>query len=167
MRRSAKVTLPPSHSFGVVMRVIAVLLLAAAISIPAEAALSTEQLFNSFGLFGTWAVDCKREAASDNPHVSVTMPGPGLILEDHDLGGDNVVNRYSVLSAEKVSDTRIAVQVIFQPGKETEERQRLVLAVHDGTRRTLFTQPLDGPVRVSDGVVAAYGVATPLLRKCE
>jgi hypothetical protein len=149
------------------MRLVAVLVLAAAISAPVEAALATEELFNSFGLFGTWAVDCKREAAFDNPHVSVTMPGPGLILEDHDLGGDNVVNRYSILSAEKLSDTRIAVQVIFQPGKETEERQRLVLAVRDGTRRTLFTQPQDGPVRVKDGVVAAYGVTTPLLRKCE
>jgi hypothetical protein len=153
--------------FGVVMRWVAVLVFAAAISAPAEAALSTEELFNSLGLFGTWAVDCKREAGSDNPHVSVTMPGPGLILEDHDLGTDNSVNRYSILSAEKLSDTRIAVQVIFQPGKEAEERQRLVLAVRDGTRRTLFTQPQDGPVRVKEGVVAAYGLATPLLRKCE
>jgi hypothetical protein len=68
---------------------------------------------------------------------------------------------------EKLSDTRIAVQVIFQPGKEAEERQRLVLTVRDGTRRTLFTQPQDGPVRVREGVVAAYGVPTPLLRKCE
>jgi hypothetical protein len=149
------------------MRWVAVLLLAAAFSAPAEAAPTTEELLNLFALFGTWAVDCKREAAPDNPHVSVMMQGPGLILEDHDLGGDNAVNRYSILSAEKLSDTRIAVQVIFQPGKEPEERQRLVLAVHDGTRRTLFTQPQDGPVRVSDGVVTAYGVATPLLRKCE
>jgi hypothetical protein len=149
------------------MRLLAVLVLAAAIPAAAEAALSTEELFNSFGLFGTWAVDCKRAAASDNPHVSITMPGPGLILEEHDLGGDNAVNRYSILSAQKLSDTRIAMQVVFQPGKETEEHQRLVLAVHDGTRRTLFTQPQDGPVRVKDGVVAAYGLQTPLLRKCE
>src|SRR4051794_36597661 len=149
------------------MRLVTALMLVAAISARAEAALMIEELFNSFGLFGTWAVDCKREAAFDNPHVSVTMPGPGLILEDHDLGGDNVVNRYNILSAEKLPDTRIAVQVIFQPGKETEERQRLVLAVRDGTRRTLFTQPQGGPVRVKDGVVAAYGVTTPLLRKCE
>jgi hypothetical protein len=149
------------------MQLLAVLVLAAAISAPAEAALTTEELFNSLGLFGTWAVDCKREAAFDNPHVSITMPSPGLILEDHDLGDATAVNRYSVLSAEKLSDTRIAVQVIFRPGKETEERQRLVLVVRDGTRRTLFTQPEEGPVRVRDGVVAAYGVATPLLRKCE
>ena len=152
---------------GVVMRLVAVLVLATAISVSAEAALPTEELFNSFGLFGSWAVDCKRDAGPDNPHVSVMMPAPGLILEDHDLGGDNAVNRYSILSAEKLSDTLIAVQVIFQPGKETEERQRLVLALRDGTRRTLFTQPQDGPVRVKDGVVAAYGVQTPLLRKCE
>jgi hypothetical protein len=149
------------------MKWLAVLMLAAVMPAAAGAALSTEELFNSFGLFGSWAIDCKREAAPDNPHVSVTMPGPGLILEDHDLGGDNAINRYSVLSAEKLSDTRIAVQVIFQPGKETEEQQRLVLTVHDGTRRTLFTQPQGGMVRVKDGVVTAYGLQTPLLKKCE
>ena len=149
------------------MRLVVVLVLAAAIPAGTRAALTAEELFNSFRLFGTWAVDCQRAAAPDNPHVSVTMPSAGLILEDHDLGKDNAVNRYSILSAEKLSDTRIEVRVIFQPGKETEERQRLVLAVHDGTRRTLFTQPQEGPVRVKDGVAVAYGVQTPLLKKCE
>ncbi len=149
------------------MRLVAALVLAAATSAAAAPAPSTEDLFRQFGLFGTWAVDCKQAASPDNPHVSITTPSPGLILEDHDLGEGNAVNRYSILSAEKLSDTRLAVQVIFQPGKDTEERQKLVWAVHDGTLRTLFNQPQDGPVRVKDGVAVAYGVATPLLRKCE
>ena len=149
------------------MRLVAVLVLAAATSAAAAPATSTEDLFQQFGLFGTWAVDCKQDASSDNPHVHITTPSPGLILEDHDLGTDNAVNRYSILSAEKLSDTRLAVQVIFQPGKEAEERQKLVWAVHDGTLRTMFNQPQDGPVRVKDGVAVAYGMATPLLKKCE
>jgi hypothetical protein len=153
---------------GVVMRWVAALVLAAVTSAAASApASSTEDLFRQFGLFGTWAVDCKQAASPDNPHVHITTPSSGLILEDHDLGNENAVNRYSILSAEKLSDNRLAVQVIFQPGKETEERQRLVWAVHDRTLRTLFNQPQDGPVRVKDGVAVAYGVATPLLRKCE
>jgi hypothetical protein len=150
------------------MRLVAALVLAAAISAAAAAAASsTEDLFVQFDLFGTWAIDCKQIAAPENPHVNITTPSPGLILEDHDLGEGSAVNRYSILSAEKLSANRLAVQVIFQPGKETEERQRLVWAVHDRTLRTLFNQPQDGPVRVKDGVAVAYGVATPLLQKCE
>jgi hypothetical protein len=150
------------------MRLVTALVLAAAMSAAAAApASTTESLFRDFGLFGTWAIDCKQAAAPDNPYVRITTPSPGLILEDHDLGSDNAINRYSVLSAEKLSDNRLAVQVIFQPGKETEERQKLVWAVHDHTLRTLFNQPQDGPVRVKDGVAVAYGLATPLLRKCE
>jgi hypothetical protein len=150
------------------MRWVTAFVLAAAMSAAAAAQpLTTEELFNQFGLFGTWAVDCQRDSAPDNPRVSITMLSPGVILEDHNLGTNSSVNRYSVMSAEKLSDTRLAVQVIFQPGQETEERQRLVWAVRDRTRRTLFTQPQDGPVRVKDGVAVAYGVATPLLKKCE
>ena len=45
--------------------------------------------------------------------------------------------------------------MIFQPGTEVEERQKLVFRVRDNTRRTMFNQPADGPVRVKDGIVLA------------
>lgn len=128
---------------------------------------SPEQLFRQFDLFGTWASDCAAQASPANPHVLIHMLAPGVILEDHDLGPENVVNRYSVLAAEKLSDTQLAVKVIFQPGREGEERQKLVWAVHDRTLRTMFNQPQDGPARVKDGVAVKFGVATPVLNKCE
>ena len=150
------------------MRFLGAFVIAVALSAAAAAGpLTTEELFNEFHLFGNWALDCKREAAPDNPHVTITMPSPGVIIEDHDLGTENAVNRYSVLSAQKLSDTRLAVQVIFQPGRDNEERQKLVWAFGSGSRRTMFTQPEDGPVRVKDGVAVTYGVATPVLHKCE
>jgi hypothetical protein len=91
----------------------------------------------------------------------------GLVLEDHNLGPDFAVNRYSVLSAEPVSKTNLSVQVIFQPGTEVEERQKLVFAVNNNTRRTIFNQSDGGAVRVKDGIALARGGKTPLLRKCE
>ena len=42
----------------------------------------------------------RRPATPSNPHVSITTPSAGLVLEDHDLGPDFSVNRYSMLSAE-------------------------------------------------------------------
>jgi hypothetical protein len=138
---------------------------ASAAAIPAKP--PPEQVFKEFGLFGTWASDCSAEPSPANPHVIISQPAPGVILEDNDLGPNNVVNRYSVLAAEKLSNTRVSLHVIFQPGKEDEERQTLVWAVRDGTLRTLFNQPKDGPVRVKDGVAVKFGIETPLLRKCK
>ena len=66
---------------------------------------------NQFSLFGIWATK-KTPPTPVNPDVSITMPNAGLVLEDHNLGPDHAVNRYRVLSAEKVSATNLAVSVL-------------------------------------------------------
>ena len=150
------------------MRIVAVFVLAAATAISAAAeAASVDVLFQQFGLFGTWASDCALAASPANPHVSITTPSPGLVLESHDLGRNYAINRYSMLSAERISDERLSVNVIFQPGTADEERQKLVFLIRKGTRRTLFNQPEGGAVRVKDGIALAHGSKTPVLRKCE
>jgi len=149
------------------MRIVTALVFAALSVVPAAAAPSVEELFNAFGLFGNWAADCKQAATPTNPHVSITMPSPGLVLEDHDLGPDFAINRYSVLSATRVSASGLSVEVIFQPGAANEERQKLVFLIRDSTRRTMFNQTDGGEVRVKDGVALARRLKTPLLKKCE
>jgi hypothetical protein len=150
------------------MRVVAVLLIAASCLVsPRASAASVEEVFQQFGLFGTWAADCNKSATPGNPHVSIAMPSVGLVLENHNLGPDFTVNRYSVLSAQPESATSLSVDVIFQPGTEGEERQKLVFSVRDNTRRTMFNQTDNGTIRVRDGIALARGSKTPLLRKCE
>jgi hypothetical protein len=150
------------------MRRAAVLLLSSAAVLPAAAASPPpEQLFAQFGLFGTWARDCAAQPSPDNPHVVISQPAPGVILEDNDIGPENIVNRYSVLAAKKLSATQLSLQVIFQPGADDEERQTLIWAVKDGTLRTMFNQPQGGPVRVKNGVAVGFDVETPVLRKCK
>lgn len=150
------------------MRLVAFLVLVALVALPNIAiAASVEEVFLEFDLFGTWATDCNSPATPANPHVTITMPSAGLVLEDHNLGPDFAVNRYSVLSAEQLSQTGVSVQVIFQPGTEVEERQKLIFAVTNHTRRTMFNQSDSGVVRVKDGVAVARGRKTPMLRKCE
>jgi len=148
------------------MCIAAVIVLALSTAMAAAATPLVEDLFQQFGLFGTWAADCKQPATPSNPHVSITMPTAGLVLEDHDLGSDFAVNRYSVLAAERISAERLSVEVIFQPGAENEERQKLVFLIRNDTRRTMFNQANGGPVRVKDGIALARGTKTPLLRKC-
>jgi hypothetical protein len=153
---------------GDVMRFAAVLVLAAMTAMPAAVhAAPADTVFQEFALFGTWAGDCKAAASPDNPHVSITTPAPGLVLEDHDLGPNYAVNRYSMLSAERLSADELWAETILQPGTEVEERQKLVFRVRDNTRRTMFNQPADGPVRVKDGIVLARNAQTPVLNKCE
>jgi hypothetical protein len=150
------------------MRLVGVIGIVALVALPELAkAASVEDVFQEFGLFGMWATDCNSPATPGNPHVNITAPSAGLVLEDHDLGPDYAVNRYSVLSAEPMSQTNVSVHVIFQPGTTVEERQKLVFSVNDNTRRTIFNQSDAGPIRVKDGVAVARGTKTPVLRKCE
>ncbi len=149
------------------MRIAVVLVLALTTAMPAAQAASIDALFQQFGLFGTWALDCGYAASPANPHVTITTPSAGLVLENHDLGPDYTVNHYSIMSAERLSDERLAVEVIFQPGSANEERQKLVFLIRKGTRRTMFNQPAGGEARVKDGVVLAHGSKTPVLNKCE
>lgn len=127
---------------------------------------AADTIFSEFGLFGAWASDCAKSAGPDNPHVNITMTSPGIVIEEHDLGPGYSLNRYSVLSAERVAPTRLSVKVIFQPGAANEERQTLVFDLSGGTRRTVFNQADGGPVRVKDGVALARGTKTPTLKKC-
>jgi hypothetical protein len=150
------------------MRIVAVLVLAATTILSAAArAAPVDDVFRAFDLFGSWASDCGKPASPANPHVSITLLSPGLVLESHDLGPDYTVNRYSILSAERLSADEIAVEVMFQPGGEGEEREKLVFRVRKGTRRTLFNQPDGGAVLVKDGIALANGSKTPVLNKCE
>ena len=150
------------------MRLVAFIGVVALAALPEIAnAASVEEVFQEFGLFGNWATDCGSPATPGNPHVSITVPSAGLVLEDHDLGPEYALNRYSVLSAEPVSQTSVSVQVIFQPGTTVEERQNLIFSVNNKTRRTIFNQSDAGAIRVKDGVAVARGSKTPLLRKCD
>ncbi|HZL40726.1 MAG TPA: hypothetical protein VFC45_10670 [Pseudolabrys sp.] len=150
------------------MRIMAVMIFAAAAAMPiaAEAA-SVGELFQQFKLFGTWAPDCGQPASPANVRVTITTPSAGQVLEDHDLGSGFAVNRYSMLSAERLSDERLSVETILQPGNDAEDHERLIFLVRGPTRRTMFNQPDGGAVRVKGGIALPGGSKTPVLRKCE
>ena len=146
------------------VRIVAVLVLA---GVTAASAAPVDTLFQQFGLFGTWATDCWQAASPANPHVIISTPSPGLVLENHDLGPSYAVNHYRMLSAERVSAEQLSVVVVFQPGTDDEERQKLVFRVRKGTRRTMLNEAEGGTVRVKDGIVVGRGSETPELNKCE
>ncbi|HET9618172.1 MAG TPA: hypothetical protein VFP74_13470 [Pseudolabrys sp.] len=125
-----------------------------------------EAVLRDAGLFGTWAVDCEGAPTPANPHVSILLGDAGNVIERHELGDDYEINNYRVIAAKRLSRTRVSVEVLFKPGSDREEEQSLVLAVENGTRRTMFNRIAGGAVVVKDGVVAGHKVKTPALKKC-
>jgi hypothetical protein len=127
---------------------------------------AVDAVFRDFDMFGTWAADCGRPATLDNPHVTVSSPNAGSVIENNDLGPDYTANRYSVLGARRLSRERLEATVLFRPGTPDEERQVLIFDMRNGARRTLFNKVIGGEVRVKNGVVLSRGIKTPVLRKC-
>jgi hypothetical protein len=131
---------------------------------------TAEPVFRDFNLLGTWAVACDRPASPSNPHVGVTAPGAGLIVEHHDVGPDFAPNLYHVVSARRVDKNDVEAKALFRPGSEGEEQQTLVMRIAKDkkgidTRRTMFNRGEDG-VRVKNGVAVMSGGKTAVLRRC-
>jgi hypothetical protein len=166
MRAALLCLISLSTRVGWFMRFVAVLLVGLLFANSAAAEPSVEDVFRSFNLIGDWALDCKQSASPANPHVAISVMSPGLVLEEHTLGDEYAVNRYSVLSAARLSSERLSVEVVFAPGTENEQRQKLILQIRKGTRRTLFNQPEGGEVRVKNGIALSHRTRTPLLKKC-
>lgn len=131
---------------------------------------TAEPVFRDFNLLGDWAVACDRPASPSNPHVGVTAPGGGLIVESHDVGPDFAPNLYHVVAARRIDKRDVEVKALFRPGSEGEEEQTLVLRVAKDrqgtdTRRTMFNRGEDG-VRVKNGVAVRSGAKTAVLKRC-
>lgn len=131
---------------------------------------TAEPVFRDFNLLGTWAVACDKPASPSNPHVNVSAPGGGLIVESHDVGPDFAPNLYHVVAAARAGKDLIEARALFRPGTEGEETQTLVLRISKDrqgtdTRRTMFNRGDDG-VRVKNGVAVRSGAKTAVLRRC-
>jgi len=131
---------------------------------------TAEPVFRDFNLLGDWAVACDKPASPSNPHVNVSAPGGGLIVENHDVGPDFAPNLYHVITAVRAGKDLIEARALFRPGTEGEEAQTLVMRIAKDrkgtdTRRTMFNRGDDG-VRVKDGVAVRSGAKTAVLRRC-
>jgi len=131
---------------------------------------TAEPVYRDFNLLGDWAVACDRPASPMNPHVNVTAPGGGLIVEHHDVGSDFAPNLYHVVAAVRAAKDLVEARALFRPGTEGEETQTLVMRIARDkkgidTRRTMFNRGDDG-VRVKDGVAVRSGAKTPVLKRC-
>jgi len=149
------------------VRIAAAIAAMAVVAAAAARPASVEHLFREFDLFGVWAADCVAAASIDNPHVSVGMPEPGRVLEQHDFGPGYEANRYVIVAARRISHERLTLETLFEQGQQEPQRQRIILRVEDRHRRTMFNATHGEEPRVLNGIAIATGLPTPILNKCE
>ncbi|HEU4661569.1 MAG TPA: hypothetical protein VFS63_13000 [Pseudolabrys sp.] len=152
------------------MRVYAAGVLVLALSVPAGAAQKSPvtKVFEEFGLFGTWAADCTRAPAVDNAYATVIRPaGSGPVIEKDDAGPAAYVNRYTIVSAKRLSDDTLSVRTVYRVGSQEKQIQDQIWFVRDDRWRTLFNQPKGAAALVKDGNVVGSGIKTPILHRCD
>jgi hypothetical protein len=128
--------------------------------------LSVAELYQSFGLFGIWAVDCNEPATPKNPHVVIVMPPTGPVYETHDLGNTYAKNRYNITAAKRVGDDRLWVQSVFEPGTREQTTSELIFRIRNNTRQTISNLPEGSAIRVQNGTKSNDGGPTAILYKC-
>ncbi|HVV63343.1 MAG TPA: hypothetical protein VHD14_16465 [Pseudolabrys sp.] len=149
------------------MRIRAAIVFALALCAPAAAQeKSVAELFEQFGLFGSWAANCDREPAVDNVRATISRQDAGNVVEDDDPGRGYQINRYSIVKAKKVSDEQLSVEVVYRPNTKEEQRQEQVWLVREGSWRTMMNKPKGERARVKNGIVVGTTIKTPTLRKC-
>lgn len=124
------------------------------------------EMLRAHDLIGTFARDCGRPSAPNNPYVKVSQETGGLVIETHEFGAELAANIYRLRAARRLAADRLELKVVFVPGSLNEEFQTLELMVGKGARRTMFNRVDSGAVRVRQGVALANGRKTPLLKKC-
>ena len=121
--------------------------LAAAMCTAANAQ-SVQQTLGDFGLLGTWATDCSREAASDN-YYTVYRSSSGRVLRTYYDGPGKVYNEYVVTQATRLANGRLRY---VQEGTDSRRLRLEVVVTMDGGRLLVWSSRyVDGEFLVKDG----------------
>ncbi len=149
------------------IRIAAVIAFAAWAAAAAAKPSSVASVFGELDLFGLWASNCAAPATPDDPHVTISMPEPGVVIESHDFGAGYEMNRYGIVAARRLSGHRLALDVLFEQAGAEPDRELIVMEVNGHTRRTMLTKPEGKAPLVLDGIAVATGRQTPQLKKCD
>jgi len=127
----------------------ALLAVAVAASISTTAgAQSVQKTLSDFGLLGTWATDCSRQAASDN-YYTVYSSSSGRVLRTYYDGPGKVYNEYAVTQATRLANGRLRY---VQEGTDSRRLRLEVVVTMDGGRLLVWSSRyVDGEFLVKDG----------------
>jgi hypothetical protein len=128
----------------------------------AARAQSNVEVATSWGLIGTWRIDCKQPASRDNPDLKYVVRD-GKLFHDRDFGG--TTDSHQVIVATQRPDKSLELVVNFNEFNET--RQYAFVHGRSDTLRTMYNRNVDtGDYSIREGVMAASGQPSSWQFRC-
>src|ERR1700730_11936407 len=129
----------------------------------AAAAQNQAEVASSWGLIGTWAVDCRKPANDDNPHLTYVIRRAGEVTYERDFGDRRDVNRVEQL---KIAASGGLELVVSYP-KLTQSRRQVLIMGRDGRMRATSNSNPDGSdPSITEGKFTVNGEETPWQTRC-
>ena len=130
---------------------------------PAASAQSNVEVAKSWGLIGTWRVDCKQPTSRENPDLKYVVRD-GKLFHDRDFGG-GTTDSHPVIVATQRPDKSLELVVNFNEFNET--RQYAFVHGRSDTLRTMYNRNVDtGDYSIRDGMMVASGQPSAWQFRC-
>jgi hypothetical protein len=140
------------------------LTLAGLLAVPSAAAAQNQaEVASRWGLIGTWAVDCRKPASDDNPHLTYVIRRAGEVTYERDFGARRDVNRVEQLRVGADG----GLELVLAYPQLTQTRRILLVMGGDGrTRATANSNPDGSNASITDGKFTVNGQETPWQTHC-
>ena len=130
---------------------------------------TTWDAMQSFGLTGTWSLNCKQAAGPSNFWMTYYQDAGGVVRRSLDRGPDAPSLMLVVDSAHLITSTTMAARMRNDDpnwGDSNGTSSDLIIIKESGRVRTLDSKGSDGKQYVKDGVALLSGSPMPWLEKC-
>jgi hypothetical protein len=122
------------------------------------------RIAETWGLLGTWSIDCTTPASSDNNHFTYRRAADGTILHDRKFGGND--DTLTILSATVTPDGQI--ELLLDMPKYGQQRIYAMGRGKDGRIRAMSNYKVGtAEYSVKGGQFLPDGRVTPWQTKCE
>ncbi len=121
-------------------------------------------ILRSFGLTGTWAIDCSRPVGPSNVYAEFRTID-GKITQVQSTGG-RYANHYEIHEITRLADDRLRVRARFY-NVSNEEINIFEWWIQGKRVRTMSNMNGNGERFVVDGVIVSVKRETPWLTRCD
>ncbi len=114
-----------------------------------------------WNLLGTWATDCSKLPAPDNPYATYVQRESAVFL-DRDVGSNR--DSLAIVDASARHDGTIAIVIAFE--RPRQHRTNVLAKGADGRIRAMSNHDSKGKFSVRNGVVLNLKRPTPWQERC-
>ena len=128
----------------------------------AAVAQSNVEVARSWGLLGTWRLDCAKPKSRANPDLKYVMHD-GKLFHDRDFGDD--ADSQPIIVATRRPDD--ALELVVQFGGFHQTRQFIFVHGRSDSLRAIYNRDVDsGELSIRDGKFTGSGEPTPWQYRC-